>query len=93
MHRRVLFSLVALLLLSSMALSACAPAEGEPLIIGTTDSVTDLDPAQSYDFHTWEIHHNTMDTLLKYIPGTTELENGLAESYEVSTKLAEKRSH
>jgi len=60
------------------------PVEVEPLIIGTTDSVTDLDPANSYDFHTWEIHHNTMDTLLKYIPGTTELEPGLAESYEVS---------
>jgi peptide/nickel transport system substrate-binding protein len=61
-----------------------APEEVEPLIIGTTDSVTDLDPANSYDFHTWEIHHNTMDTLLHYIPGTTELEPGLAESYEVS---------
>ena len=84
MYRRVLFSLIALLLLASMALSSCAPAEVEPLIIGTTDSVTDLDPANSYDFHTWEIHHNTMDTLLTYIPGTTELEPGLAESYEVS---------
>jgi len=60
------------------------PAEVEPLIIGTTDSVTDLDPAQSYDFHTWEIHHNTMDTLLTYVPGSTELQNGLAESYEAS---------
>ena len=59
-------------------------AEVEPLIIGTTDSVTDLDPANSYDFHTWEIHHNTMDTLLTYIPGTTELQPGLAESYAVS---------
>jgi peptide/nickel transport system substrate-binding protein len=60
------------------------PEEVEPLIIGTTDSVTDLDPANSYDFHTWEIHHNTMDTLLHYVPGTTDLEPGLAESYEVS---------
>jgi peptide/nickel transport system substrate-binding protein len=63
---------------------AVAPEEVEPLVIGTTDSVTDLDPANSYDFHTWEIQHNTMDTLLHYIPGTTELEPGLAESYEVS---------
>jgi len=62
-----------------------APPEVKPLIIGTTDSVTDLDPAQSYDFHTWEIHHNTMDTLLTYIPGTTELQPGLAEDFpEVS---------
>jgi peptide/nickel transport system substrate-binding protein len=54
------------------------PAEGGTLIIGTTDKVTVLDPADSYDFHTWEIHHNTMDTLLHYIPGTTDLEPGLA---------------
>jgi len=53
-------------------------AEGEVLIIGTTDKVTVLDPADSYDFHTWEIHHNTMDTLVHYIPGTTDLEPGLA---------------
>jgi peptide/nickel transport system substrate-binding protein len=54
------------------------PAEEGALIIGTTDKVTVLDPADSYDFHTWEIHHNTMDTLLHYIPGTTDLEPGLA---------------
>jgi peptide/nickel transport system substrate-binding protein len=67
--------------------AAAPPAEvGEEgtLIIGTTDKVTVLDPADSYDFHTWEIHHNTMDTLLHYIPGTTELEPGLATGYEVS---------
>jgi polar amino acid transport system substrate-binding protein len=36
------------------------PAEEGVLIIGTTDKVTVLDPADSYDFHTWEVHHNTM---------------------------------
>ncbi len=62
-----------------------APAQpGVTIIIGTTDKVTDLDPANAYDFHTWEIFHNTMDTLLHYKPGTTDLEPGLAESYEVS---------
>jgi peptide/nickel transport system substrate-binding protein len=67
------------------------PEEGEEptaeegvLIYGTTDKVTVLDPADSYDFHTWEIHHNTMDTLLHYIPGTTSLEPGLATGYDVS---------
>lgn len=84
MKHQKLFVLVGLLLIASLSLASCAQPEVEPLIVGTTDSVTDLDPAQSYDFHTWEIHHNTMDTLLKYIPGTTELEPGLAESYEVS---------
>jgi len=60
-------------------------AEMKTIVIGTTDKVTVLDPADSYDFHTWEIHHNTMDTLLHYIPGTTDLEPGLAaEMPEVS---------
>ncbi|HEC36569.1 MAG TPA: peptide ABC transporter substrate-binding protein, partial [Anaerolineae bacterium] len=80
---RIVGTLTVVLLLMGLA-AACKPAEVEPLIIGTTDSVTDLDPAQSYDFHTWEIHHNTMDTLLTYIPGTTELQPGLAERYDVS---------
>jgi len=57
---------------------------GDTLVIGTTDKVTVLDPADSYDFHTWEIHHNTMDTLLHYVPGTTDLEPGLATGYDVS---------
>jgi polar amino acid transport system substrate-binding protein len=52
--------------------------EEDVIVIGTTDKVTVLDPADSYDFHTWEIHHNTMDTLLHYVPGTTDLEPGLA---------------
>lgn len=59
--------------------------EMETIVIGTTDKVTVLDPADSYDFHTWEVHHNTMDTLLHYVPGTTDLEPGLAaEMPEVS---------
>ncbi|MFO8037122.1 MAG: ABC transporter substrate-binding protein [Anaerolineales bacterium] len=80
MNRRTIY-LITVLLLATLVLGACQPsaAEAEPLIIGTTDSITDLDPANSYDFHTWEIHHNTMDTLLHYIPGTTELEPGLAK--------------
>jgi peptide/nickel transport system substrate-binding protein len=80
---RVFGALAVLVLLAGLAVS-CRPAARQPLIIGTTDSPTDLDPANSYDFHTWEIHHNTMDTLLVYIPGTTDLEPGLAERYEVS---------
>jgi peptide/nickel transport system substrate-binding protein len=84
--RALSIATVVILVCSLGAACTCEPKaeEAPPLIIGTTDSVTDLDPAQSYDFHTWEIHHNTMDTLLNYVPGTTELEPGLAESYTVS---------
>ena len=61
-----------------------AEEAGEAIVVGTTDKVTVLDPADSYDFHTWEIHHSTMDTLLSYIPGTTALQPALATGYEVS---------
>jgi peptide/nickel transport system substrate-binding protein len=61
-----------------------APAEEGVIVVGTTDKITVIDPADSYDFHTWTIHLNTADTLLHYIPGTTSLENGLATGYEVS---------
>ena len=30
-------------------------AKKQTLVYGTTEKVTDMDPASSYDFHTWEI--------------------------------------
>ncbi|MBN1315444.1 MAG: hypothetical protein JXA42_08250 [Anaerolineales bacterium] len=54
------------------------PEEAEALVIGTTDKVWVLDPAEAYDFQGWETLYNTADTLLHFIPGTTELEPGLA---------------
>jgi peptide/nickel transport system substrate-binding protein len=56
----------------------------KPIILGTTDKITVLDPAKSYDFYTWEVFHNIGEGLMKYKPGTTELELGIAESYTVS---------
>nr|HID13556.1 transporter substrate-binding domain-containing protein [Anaerolineae bacterium] len=58
-----------------------AVVEKPPIIIGTTDSVTDLDPAETYDFHTWEIFYNVAGGLLTYIPGTTELTPQLAAEW------------
>ncbi|MFQ5711387.1 MAG: ABC transporter substrate-binding protein [Candidatus Geothermarchaeales archaeon] len=43
-----------------------------------------MDPAKAYDFFSWEVMWNYMEGLLKYKPGTTLLEPGLAESYTVS---------
>ena len=53
------------------------------LVIGVTDKVTDLDPANVWGVFTQEVLTNTMEGLLKYIPGTTELEPGIASSYTV----------
>jgi peptide/nickel transport system substrate-binding protein len=59
-----------------------APAVAEEvLILGTTDTVTDLDPGETYDFHTWEIFYNVGGGLLNYIPGTTDLEPQLAAEW------------
>jgi len=58
--------------------------KAKPVVMGTTDRITVLDPAKTYDFFTWEVFNNIGEGLLKYKPGTTELEAGLAKSYEVS---------
>jgi len=57
----------------------------KPLVLGTTDKITVLDPAKTYDFYTWEVFQNIGEGLLKYKPGTTELIPGIAKSYEVSS--------
>ncbi|MEM0079354.1 MAG: ABC transporter substrate-binding protein [Nitrososphaerota archaeon] len=56
----------------------------ERIVIGVTDKVSDIDPANAYDFYTWEVLTNIMGGLMRYTPGTTELEPGLAISYTVS---------
>jgi peptide/nickel transport system substrate-binding protein len=54
------------------------------LLYGTTEKVIDMDPANAYDFHTWEIFYNIYQGLLKYPPGKTNLVPGLAKSYDIS---------
>ncbi|MGD8283648.1 MAG: ABC transporter substrate-binding protein [Desulfobacterales bacterium] len=53
------------------------------LVYGTTEKVTDMDPANAYDFHTWEIFYNIYQGLMGYPPGKTDLVPNLAEKYEV----------
>ncbi|MBW2029827.1 MAG: peptide ABC transporter substrate-binding protein [Deltaproteobacteria bacterium] len=63
------------------------PTDGaakETLVYGTTEKVIDMDPANAYDFHTWEIFYNIYQGLLRYPPGKTNLVPGLAESYYIS---------
>jgi peptide/nickel transport system substrate-binding protein len=75
-----------LLLSTLIMVLAFLPAKGfakETLVYGTTEKVIDMDPANAYDFHTWEIFYNIYQGLLKYPPGKTNLVPGLAESYEI----------
>jgi peptide/nickel transport system substrate-binding protein len=57
--------------------------EKTSLIYGTTEKVTDMDPANAYDFHTWEIFYNIYQGLLGYPAGKTDLVPQLAEKYEI----------
>ena len=74
--------IVICLAVACLLLQATALAE-TTLIYGTTERVTDMDPADAYDFHTWEIFYNIYQGLLGYPAGETELVPQLAESYTV----------
>jgi len=76
----VLFGALALL---TSATAAWAQAS-DTLVYGTTDKVTDMDPASAYDFHTWEIFQNVSSGLLAYTPGTTDIVPALATGYTVN---------
>ncbi len=65
-------------------LKAAPKAIEGPLVIGTVGSLETLDPVDAWAFTEWEILRNTMDTLVVYAPGTTEVEAGLAESWVIS---------
>jgi peptide/nickel transport system substrate-binding protein len=54
------------------------------LVYGTTEKISDMDPANAYDFHTWEIFYNIYQGLMGYPAGKTNLVPGLAESYKIS---------
>ena len=45
---------------------AIKPPPPRPIILGTTDKITVLDPAKTYDFYTWEVLNNIGEGLLKY---------------------------
>lgn len=51
------------------------------LVIGTTDDISELDPANAYSFHDWEILRNVSDGLLAYVPGSTDIEPRLAVDF------------
>jgi peptide/nickel transport system substrate-binding protein len=83
--KRVLVSL--LVIASVLAISSCSgKGSGGTLVYGTTDKVTQMDPASAYDQHTWELFNNIDESLLTYTPGTSEIVPGLAESYTVNDK-------
>jgi len=80
--KRVLSVLLAIGLLASLALVATAQ---EPLIIGTTDRVTELSFANSYDHWTWHVLRATTGALTKLNEETLAVEGAIAESWDISS--------
>ena len=62
--------------------SGGAKATGEPWILGTTESVTAMDPAGSYDFGSWNLQYNIFEQLMTIPAGETEPVGDAAESCE-----------
>jgi peptide/nickel transport system substrate-binding protein len=117
------FQIFALVMVASMALTACAPAatstaaptqpvttqaptqgaapttaptqgaapttaaSTNTIIIGTTDKIASLDPADAYSTHDWELIKNISDGLLKWKPGELTLMPDLAT--DMGTKSAD----
>jgi peptide/nickel transport system substrate-binding protein len=57
-------------------------ASGEPWILGTTETVTSLDPAGAYDFGSWELQYNIYEQLLSIPGGESDPVGDAAESCE-----------
>ncbi len=54
------------------------PPAKTTIIIGVTDKIASLDPADAYATRDWELIKNISEGLLMWKPGTTELQPGLA---------------
>ncbi|HLS13146.1 MAG TPA: ABC transporter substrate-binding protein [Beutenbergiaceae bacterium] len=93
MRVRRFTSVAALLAAGALVLAACGSDGGSngeggegngdpdlPVVIGTTDSVTNIDPAGSYDKPSWNIIYNTYQRLLSVPLGETEPQPDAAEA-------------
>lgn len=90
LNKKALHGAIALAGISAFALAACtgpsgggsssAPAAAGPIAYGTTDKVTSLDPAGSYDNGSFMVMNQVYSFLLNSKPGGAEPVPDLAES-------------
>jgi peptide/nickel transport system substrate-binding protein len=57
-------------------------ASGEPWILGTTETITSMDPAGSYDIGSWNMQYSIFEQLLSVPAGETDPVGDAAESCE-----------
>jgi peptide/nickel transport system substrate-binding protein len=62
-----------------------APGGGDTLIFGSSGDASRLDPADVTDGESIQRMDNIFEGLVEYIPGTTEIQPCLAESWKVSS--------
>jgi len=79
----VALAVAALALFLPTGLPAAMPRD--TIVLGTTDKITTLDPANSYDYWTWHVFQNTTEALVAFKPGTTDIVPSLATSWTVSS--------
>ncbi len=85
-NKRLAATAGAVLLIGSVA--ACGGDEGddggaasdEPVVVGTTDTVTSLDPAGSYDLGSWTLVYNVYQNLMHIPAGGSTPEPDATES-------------
>jgi len=82
--RARLFSLIVLLVGVVATMTLTATTQEDVILIGTTDGITTLDVADSYDYWTWHVFQNTSQGLMGFERGTGRVIPELAESVEVS---------
>ncbi len=85
MKRFAVVALAVFLLALYMPTTLPAAAPRDTIVLGTTDKITTLDPANSYDYWTWLVFQNTAQALVGFKPGTTDVVPQLAESWTTSS--------
>jgi peptide/nickel transport system substrate-binding protein len=83
-NRHVVAALVLAALALALPTGLPAATPRDTIVLGTTDKITELDPANSYDYWTWIVFQNTAEALVGFKPGTTEIVPSLATSWTVS---------
>jgi len=91
-HSRIGYGALALATTSALLLAGCASggngggsSTGGALIIGTSDVVTSLDPAGSYDNGSFGVMTNVYPFLMNHVIGSSDVAPDIAESAEYTS--------
>lgn len=78
-----ILAILAVLVIAGVGAWQLLPSDGakkDPVLVGTTDEVTSLDPAGAYDAGSWAMYSNLYQSLMTFKSGATVPEPDAAES-------------